>query len=307
MVFQRSLFGSTFRAEIHRQAFRVHGSGSGRAIHAFSQISQIAHAISGLHKNSIVETHLQSSIFRNLGVKLGLVRVAENASLPYAMSFRSFIHSGKQAEDEAGRAPPRSTDYLQGLLRERGNGVNGRPPLYPPQSESFQGLLQERGTVVNGRPPLYPPQESFQGLLQERGNNFNGRPPFYQQHQVESNADIVHIKLMRNNAFVTVTDSKGNKKIGNSAGKLAGKAGKLTRYSGLSGCRGYRARVRQMKTRSVVVKVNGFTFFRRKKDAILSFKDGFSNSRGDMNPVVYIEDTTRKPHNGCRLPKKRRI
>ncbi|KAI3468533.1 hypothetical protein Pfo_025196 [Paulownia fortunei] len=255
-MFQRSLFGSTIRAGIYRQASRVHESGSGRPFHAFPQIPQNAHAYSGLIKNSKIGTHLETSILGNLGMKLGLVRVAGNVSLPYALSFRSFIHSGKQAEVEAGRTP-RSMDYVQGLLHERGNGVSGRPPLYQPQ--------------------------------------------------VESNADIVHIKLMRNNAFVTVTDSKGNKKIGISAGKLAGKGGKLTRYSGEAAAEDIGRRVRQMKTRSVVVKVNGLTFFRRKKEAILSFKDGYTNSRGDMNPVVYLEDTTRKPHNGCRLPKKRRI
>ncbi|KAK4389121.1 putative ribosomal protein S11, mitochondrial [Sesamum angolense] len=210
----------------------------------------------GLTKNSKLEAHLESSILGNLGMKLGLVRGVENVSLPSALSLRSFIHSGKQAEVEAGGAS-RSVDYVQGILQERGPGLNGRTPLY--------------------------------------------------QTQVESNADIVHIKLMRNNAFVTLTDSKGNKKIGVSAGKLAGKAGKLTRYSGEAAAEDIGRRVRQMKTRSVVVKVNGFTFFRRKKEAILSFKDGYSNMRGDTNPVVYIEDTTRKPHNGCRLPKKRRI
>ncbi|GFQ01710.1 30S ribosomal protein s11 [Phtheirospermum japonicum] len=172
-------------------------------------------------------------------------------------------------------APPRSINYVQGLLQ---NDINGRPPLYPPSSDSFQ-----------------------------KNNSFNVRTPLYQHPQLESNADIVHIKLLRNNAFVTVTDSKGNKKAGVSAGQLAGKGGKLTRYSGDAAAEHIGRKVKQMKTRSVVVKVNGFTFFRRKKDAILSFKDGYTNSRGDMNPVVYLEDTTRKPHNGCRLPKKRRI
>ncbi|CAI0380612.1 unnamed protein product [Linum tenue] len=52
----------------------------------------------------------------------------------------------------------------------------------------------------------------------------------------------------------------------------------------------------------VVVKVNGFSLFKKKRQAIMSFKEGFGNS------IDYIEDTTRKPHyNGCRLPKKRRI
>ncbi|EPS63445.1 hypothetical protein M569_11340, partial [Genlisea aurea] len=141
----------------------------------------------------------------------------------------------------------------------------------------------------------------------DRGADPTGRPVLYQP-PVESDADIVHIRLMRNNAFVTLTDARGNKKIGTSAGKLSGKGDKLGRYSGEAAAEDVGRRVRQMKTRSVVVKVNGRCMFRRKKEAILAFKDGYTSSRVDMNhPVVYVEDTTRKPHNGCRLPKKRRI
>ncbi|WZZ59652.1 hypothetical protein YC2023_059759 [Brassica napus] len=33
---------------------------------------------------------------------------------------------------------------------------------------------------------------------------------------------------------------------------------------------------------------------------------GYSNSKNYQNPIVYIEDTTRKANNGCRLPRKRR-
>lgn len=61
-----------------------------------------------------------------------------------------------------------------------------------------------------------------------------------------------------------------------------------------------------MGSKSVVMRVNGFTYFKKKRQTIMSFREGFSNS-GDRNPIVYIEDTTQKPHNGCRLPKKRQI
>ncbi|KZV31498.1 hypothetical protein F511_07349 [Dorcoceras hygrometricum] len=146
----------------------------------------------------------------------------------------------------------------------------------------------------------------IEGFPLESGSNGFGRS-LYPNKIVEANADIVHIKLMRNNAFVTLTDFKGNKKLGVSAGKLVGKGGKLTRYSGEAAAEDIGQKVRQMKIKSVVVKVNGSTFFRKKKQAILSFKDGYSHSRADSNPVVYIEDTTRKPHNGCRRKKQRRI
>ena len=127
----------------------------------------------------------------------------------------------------------------------------------------------------------------------------------FQQHNVEQNADFVHIKLMRNNTFVTVTDSNGNKKCGASSGHLGGT--KVSRYAAEATAEHVGRLARNMGIKSVVIKVKGFTHFKKKKQAILSFREGFSNSRLDKNPVVYIEDTTRRPHNGCRLPKKRRV
>ncbi|KAG5397857.1 hypothetical protein IGI04_019671 [Brassica rapa subsp. trilocularis] len=46
----------------------------------------------------------------------------------------------------------------------------------------------------------------------------------------------------------------------------------------------------------VVVKVNGFTHFKKKRNSIVAFGSGYSNSSNDQNPIVYIEDTTRKAH-----------
>lgn len=129
------------------------------------------------------------------------------------------------------------------------------------------------------------------------------------RYNIENNADIVHVKLMKNNTFVTVTDSKGNKKIGASSGCLSEMKGgpKLSRYSAEATAEHIGRVAKNMGIKSVVMKVNGFTFFKKKKQAILSFRDGYTNSKNDQNPVVYIEDTTRKPHNGCRLRKKRRV
>ncbi|KAL1552693.1 hypothetical protein AAHA92_13461 [Salvia divinorum] len=344
----------------------------------------------GLLKSLKIETHLPMSILGNLGMKLGLVRAADNVHLPCALSFRSFLHSGEKPEVEAGRnheqateesgngvreKPPRevrigrnlrSNGYEQLLNGERGNGVNGLPPRevggwnlgsigydqllhrerggvngQPPREDGVGGNLasvgyaqllnRERGSGVNGSPPLenearrtpMPGMDYVRGLLQDerpgagrtqrfddvqgRGGGPIGGPAFYQQPQRESNADIVHIKLMRNNSYVTLTDHKGNRKMSVSAGQVAAKGDKPGRYSGEAAAEYMGRVVKQMKIKSVVVKVSGFTFFRRKKDSILAFKDGYTHSRGDVNPVVYIEDTTRKPHNGCRLPKKRRI
>uniref|UniRef100_A0A2C9URC4 Ribosomal protein S11 n=1 Tax=Manihot esculenta TaxID=3983 RepID=A0A2C9URC4_MANES len=132
--------------------------------------------------------------------------------------------------------------------------------------------------------------------------------PRFSQYNVEHNADIVHMKLMRNNSFISVTDSKGNTKLVVTSGskKVVGD-GKATRYAAEATAEYVGRKAREMGLKSVVVKVEGFTYFRRKRQAIMSFKEGFCNSRADRNPIVYIEDTTRRAHNGCRLPKKRRI
>ncbi|XWS57470.1 hypothetical protein CRYUN_Cryun09bG0176600 [Craigia yunnanensis] len=142
-------------------------------------------------------------------------------------------------------------------------------------------------------------REAIEG---DRRNIYRGSQ--FPQYNVEQNADFVHIKLMRNNTFVTVTDSNGNKKCGASSGHLSTK---VSKYTSEATAEHVGRLARNMGIKSVVIKVKGFTHFKKKKQAILSFREGFSNSRLDKNPVVYIEDTTRRPHNGCRLPKKRRV
>ncbi|KAM1242389.1 hypothetical protein FF1_034133 [Malus domestica] len=121
------------------------------------------------------------------------------------------------------------------------------------------------------------------GVIEEDGRNNLGSSQF-PRYNIEQNADIVHVKLMKNNTFVTVTDSKGNKKLGASAGSLP-----------------------DMKGGPKLAQVKGFTYFKKKRQAIMSWKEGFTSSRAGHSPIVYIEDTTRKPHNGCRFPKQCRI
>ncbi|XP_051137337.1 probable ribosomal protein S11, mitochondrial isoform X2 [Andrographis paniculata] len=204
---------------------------------------------------------------------------------------------------------PRNANICSGMKLGLGGATENATLPYSRYFSSFiqYGKQPEAADGVDRAGTASGSMDYIQGLLQDRRIDMNDLPRPLHQPLVESNADVVHIKLMRNNAFVTLTDSKGNKKIGTSAGKLAGKGGKLTRYYGDAAAEEIGRKVRQMRTKSVVVKVNGLTFFRKKKDAILSFKDGYSNSQPNVNPVIYIEDTTRKPHNGCRLPKRRRI
>ncbi|KAL5562572.1 hypothetical protein UlMin_032319 [Ulmus minor] len=150
------------------------------------------------------------------------------------------------------------------------------------------------------------PMNFVRGIIEEDEKNFMGISRF--SRPTVENADLVHIKLMRNNTFVTVTDSKGNKKIGASAGSLPEMKGgaKLSKYAAEATAEHIGRMSRNLGLRSVVMKVKGFTYFKKKRQAIMSWREGFTNSRGDQNPIVCIEDTTRKPHNGCRLPKKRR-
>ncbi|PIA42124.1 hypothetical protein AQUCO_02100171v1 [Aquilegia coerulea] len=122
---------------------------------------------------------------------------------------------------------------------------------------------------------------------------------------------VVHFLAIRNNAFVTVTDMKGNKKLGASAGSLEEFKGgaRLSRYAAQA-CAEHVGRIsRNLGMKSVVMKVKGFTFFGKKKKTILSWREGYTSGfgGGDLPRLVSIRDVTQLPHNGCRLPKKRRI
>nr|XP_028957718.1 probable ribosomal protein S11, mitochondrial isoform X1 [Malus domestica] len=146
------------------------------------------------------------------------------------------------------------------------------------------------------------------GVIEEAGwNNLGGSQ--FPRYNIEQNADIVHVKLMKNNTFVTVTDSKGNKKLGASAGSLPDMKGgpKLAKYSAEATAEHVGRMSRNFGLKSVVMKVKGFSYFKKKRQAIISWKEGFTSSRAGHSPIVYIEDRTRKPHNGCRLPKQCRI
>ncbi|GAB2275295.1 hypothetical protein Dimus_010056 [Dionaea muscipula] len=155
------------------------------------------------------------------------------------------------------------------------------------------------------------PMAFVRKLVDEDGRNFFGssQPALDIAEEKLVDVDVVHIKLIKNNTFVTVTDSKGNKKAGASSGCLEEMKGgpKVSRYAAEATAEHVGRLARKLGLKSVVMRVNGFTHFKKKKQAILSWREGFTNGRGDQNPIVFIEDTTRKPHNGCRLRKRRRI
>ncbi|PUZ64894.1 hypothetical protein GQ55_3G179500 [Panicum hallii var. hallii] len=114
----------------------------------------------------------------------------------------------------------------------------------------------------------------------------------------------------RKKTFVTVTEASGNKKTGASAGCLEDRKGwsRLSRYAAEATAECVGRSVRKMGLRSVVMKVKGASFFKKKKKVILSWREGFRWERvRDQSPITYIHDVTQLPHNGCRLPKQRRV
>lgn len=211
----------------------------------------------------------------------------------------TYIHSNSEAVANLNVVPQ--------LLASLGKKVNAS--VCPPNAVSLRNSIHSSSQKEFETTERNTRSMNFaRGIIEgDRRNNMDGSQ--LSQYGVEHNADIVHIKLMRNNTFVTVTDSKGNKKFGASSGMLSEMKGgpKLSRYAAEATAEHVGRLARNMGLKTFVVKVNGFTYFKKKKQAIVSFREGYTHSRGDQNPIVYIEDTTRKAHNGCRLPKKRRV
>nr|CDM86609.1 unnamed protein product [Triticum aestivum] len=119
--------------------------------------------------------------------------------------------------------------------------------------------------------------------------------------------DVLHVTLKGKKTFVTVTDVKGNRKAGASAGCLEDRKGRsrLARYAGEATGEHMGRVASKIGLKSVVVKVKGYSFFRKKKKVIMGFADGFRGERvRTPSPIMYVHDVTQLAHNGCRLPKK---
>lgn len=178
-------------------------------------------------------------------------------------------------------------------------------PQYPLMFQSFVHTTSQNDLEA-GRNSK--PMNFVRGIVEDNNNDILGNSRL-SSNGSEANADIVHIKMLRNNTFVTITDSKGNKKLGASSGCLPElkKGPKLSRYAAEATAEHVGRLSRNLGLKSVVVKVSGFVYFKKKKQAIASWREGYTYSKGDQHPIAYVEDTTRRPHNGCRLRKKRRF
>nr|AHA47107.1 ribosomal protein S11 [Amborella trichopoda]AHC94306.1 ribosomal protein S11 [Amborella trichopoda] len=150
------------------------------------------------------------------------------------------------------------------------------------------------------------------------GRSFNFVQSILEEHeQLErKKKDFVHLLLIHNNTFVTVTDAMGNKKTGASAGCLEEIKGgsRLSRYAAAATAEHVGRSARNLGMKSVVMKVKGKTSFSKKKAVILSWREGYtfaeckrSGGVGKTSFIMYIHDVTQLPHNGCRLPRKRRV
>jgi hypothetical protein len=88
-----------------------------------------------------------------------------------------------------------------------------------------------------------------------------------------------------------VTDVRGNKKTGASAGCLEDRKGRsrLSKYAAEATAEHVGRAARKMGLKSVVMKVKGTTFFNKKKKVILSFREGFRGERvrGAISCGVY--------------------
>nr|WNH36837.1 ribosomal protein S11 [Gastrodia uraiensis] len=158
----------------------------------------------------------------------------------------------------------------------------------------------------------------------------------------KNHINFVHVLLLKKKTFVTVTDAKGatkaislikeaDRRFGQSnlegvsqvyvrrlveakerkkTGAVAGEAleSRLSRHAAEATAEHVGRSARKMGLKSVVMKVKGSTFFSKKKKVILSWREGFRGSGvGDQSTILYIHDVTQLSHNGCRLPKKRRV
>ncbi|KAJ0231005.1 ribosomal protein S11 [Hirschfeldia incana] len=236
-----------------------------------------------------------SSTFSSFSeMRSGLLNSAPNALPTFKNPFRS--------QRLPNTLPSQSGQ--EGLPLPSTGGTGFSPPSY--QSFTQSNLLKDNFRTGGISKDL----DFVRGVIEEdEGRRSTGLFSHFHRPNLETNADIIHIKLLRNNTFVTVTDSKGNVKCKATSGSVPDLKGgrKMTSYTADATAENIGRRVKAMGLKSVVVKVNGFTHFKKKRNAIVAFRSGYSNSRNDQNPIVYIEDTTRKAHNGCRLPRKRRV
>ena len=112
---------------------------------------------------------------------------------------------------------------------------------------------------------------------------------------------IVHIQSTLNNSILTLTDSQGNTLYWASCGSAGFKnSRKSTSYAAQAAAEKVAQFCNSQNIKKIQVKLKGLGSFAVKESSLKGFQlHGIAISK--------IEDRTPIAHNGCRLPKKRRL
>jgi len=110
---------------------------------------------------------------------------------------------------------------------------------------------------------------------------------------------IVHVNATFNNTIVTITDTNGETICWDSAGSVGFKgARKSTPFAASRASERAAGKARRVGMREVEVRLKGPGPGR---------ESAVTGLQANGLKVLAIEDHTPIPHNGCRLPKKRRV
>ena len=120
-----------------------------------------------------------------------------------------------------------------------------------------------------------------------------------QRIELQSSRNYIHVQTTLNNTIITLTDLKGNVLFTVSGGSLGFKnSRKATTYAAQLIGEDIAKKCFQLGIRTVEVKLKGIGYGKESSLRGLSAGGLF---------IKKIEDVTSLPHNGCRLPKKRRL
>ncbi|KMZ70832.1 30S ribosomal protein S11 [Zostera marina] len=145
-----------------------------------------------------------------------------------------------------------------------------------------------------------------QSLSEEWGEERRALEPQHRMGVVKQH--IVYISPKKNNTFITVTDTDGNKKFSTTVGSLhLGKGTSVPRFFSEPVTEHAGQEAVKLGIKSAIIRVKGSVFFKKKKEAILGFRKGLRSAGIDHCQIDSIQDCTRLAHNGCRLKKKRRV
>lgn len=132
----------------------------------------------------------------------------------------------------------------------------------------------------------------------KRGKKTKASKKKKKRFKIKKPKGIVFVQSTTNNTIVTLTDLKGNTKHWASAGSCGFKgARRKTHYAAQIVAEKVAKDARHSGLRIVKVEIKGI--FAKKKSAVKGlYSSGLK--------IVRIKDNTNIPHNGCRLPKKKR-